>query len=229
MKQIGLAILLALGLAGCTPSPSPNSTATPTAARTTPAVSPSATAEPSATENFLIQADVGFGAINASSTKESLLETFGKENVKEETIYVGDGMELPGLAIYPDDPQKRVEVFWWEEDPTKVQLIRIQGDRSQWKTAEGVSLGTSLTELEQLNGKPFKLLGLGWDFGGGVTSWDGGKLEGLTLRVEQTSIDEVSEEEQSQILGDQEVASDNPVMRKVNPRVFQLTVGFPLK
>lgn len=233
MKQIGLAIVLALGVAGCTPSSTPNATATP--ATTVPVVaspqtseSPPATPRPTASDDFLIKPSESFGPINAASTKESLIETFGPENVKEETIYVGDGMEWPGMVVYPEDEEKRVEVFWWEEDPTKVQMIRIQGDKSQWKTAEGVSLGTSVTELEELNGKPFKLLGLGWDFGGGVTDWNGGKLEGLNLRVEQTANDVNTGEDEAQILGDQEVESNNSVMQKVNPRVFQITVNIPL-
>lgn len=232
MKNLGLALLLAYSLAGCTPTadpaPSATSPATPIPAATTTATATPGQSPASDTE-FVIKPEVGFGPIGVTSTKESLAKEFGADNVRQETIYVGDGMEWPGLAVYPDDPEKRVEVFWWEEDPTRVQLVRIQGESSLWKTAEGVSLGTTLSELESLNGKPFELLGLAWDFGGGVTNWNGGKLEGLTLRLDASPEASYTDEEASQILGDQQVSSDNLVMRKVNPAVFQITVSFPMQ
>lgn len=229
-----IALLALATLSGCpsTPAGSPTPTVqTPKPAATSPG--PVTTSTPQATlakaeaNDLTIVPGQGFGPITADSTEESLKQAFGAEQVKREKMYVGDGQEWEGVAIFPTQPDKRVEVFWFEEAPNRVQMIQIAGEKSQWKTAQGVSLGTTLQELQKLNGKPFKMLGLGWDFGGGVADWNGGALEGLTLRCDSTSV-ELSEEENASISGDKTVMSDLPAMQKANPKVSKITVSFPL-
>jgi hypothetical protein len=34
----------------------------------------------------------------------------------------------------------------------------------------------TLAEIEKINGKPFKLYGFEWDFGGRSSNWQGGEL-----------------------------------------------------
>lgn len=43
--------------------------------------------------------------------------------------------------------------------------------------------GTSLKELQRLNGKPFRLFGFSWDYGGLVESWQKGRLVGLESKI----------------------------------------------
>jgi hypothetical protein len=42
------------------------------------------------------------------------------------------------------------------------------GGACEWKAAHGITLGTSLVQLERLNRHPFTLAGFGWDYGGRV-------------------------------------------------------------
>lgn len=195
----------------------------------TPAGSPTAieSASPQAAADFVIVAGQSFGPINADATEESLKQQFGADKVKREKMYVGDGIEMDGAVVFPNEPEKRVEVFWFEEDPKRVQLVQIHGEKSEWKTAQGVTLGTTLQELEKLNGKPFAIMGLGWDFGGTVSDWKGGALDGLTLRCDATDV-QLSEAESATILGDQVVQSSLPAMQKANPKVSKITLAFPL-
>ena len=225
--RLTLAGLMLAALSGCPQASPPSPSPAPPAAPATPAASPSGSPVAQAGNDFLIVPEQRFGPITIDSSEATLKEQFGAEQVRREKMYVGDGQEWNGIAVYPDQPDKRVEVFWFEEDPKRVQMIQIHGEASQWKTAQGVSLGTTLVELEKLNGKPFELLGLGWDFGGGVTDWKGGALQGLTMRVDSTTV-ELTEAESSQVLGDQTVKSDNPAMRKANPSVSKITVNFSL-
>ena len=176
--------------------------------------------------DFLVIKNERVGPITKDSTEASLRKAFGTEHVKAEQLYVGDGQELPGLAIYPDDPERRIEVIWEEGSTSKIAFIQIQGDRSQWKTPEGVTLGTTLLELEKLNGRPFDLFGLAWDFGGTVTDWKGGALDGLMLRVADNSEREYSEEQANAIFGDQQISSSLPFLREVNPKVFKISISF---
>jgi hypothetical protein len=229
--RLTLAGLMLAALSGCpqasSPSPSPTPPVAPATRVATPPSTPSASPVAQAGNDFLIVPEQRFGPITVNSSEATLKEQFGAGQVRREKMYVGDGQEWNGIAVYPDQPDRRVEIFWFEENPRRVQMIQIHGESSLWKTAQGVSLGTTLVELEKLNGKPFELLGLGWDFGGGVTDWKGGALQGLTMRVDSTTV-ELTEAESSEVLGDQTVNSDNPAMRKANPSVSKITVNFSM-
>ena len=218
------ALLLGI-LTGCPAATKPSATPAATSAVTPSAPSPQATATVAQTDDeFLIVPDVQVGSITKDSTEASIRKTFGDAQVKSEKLYVGDGQEMPGLVVYPDDPEKRVEIIWQEENPSKIAFVQIQGERSKWKTKEGVSLGTSLAELEKLNGRPFDLFGLGWDFGGTVVDWKGGSLDALQVRVADAAENQLSEKETSTIYGDQTISSDAPALKKVNPTVFKIVV-----
>ena len=113
------------------------------------------------------------------------------------------------------------------------QSIRISGQKSIWKVGPGVTLGTTLKDLERLNRRPFVLAGFGWDYSGTVVSWEKGDLEkefttsGRVI-VRLKPIEEiykiVSSEEAESVMGDQDCRSDSKVMQKINPRVYAITI-----
>jgi hypothetical protein len=98
----------------------------------------------------------------------------------------------------------------------------------------GVSLGTSLSELESLNGRPFKLFGFSWDYAGTVSGWDGGRLDSLWrggpenkvlvwLRLSPDSAGYQSSHSH-EVAGDRVFSSSLPAMRALNPRVYALFI-----
>ncbi len=98
-------------------------------------------------------------------------------------------------------------------------------------------MGSTLKELERLNGKPFRMVIWGSDVGGGVVSFDGGALASfdgtLRLRLEPRTdakghdIPELSADEKAEVYdGERIVASSNPVLQKVNPRVHRDDLRF---
>jgi len=100
-----------------------------------------------------------------------------------------------------------------------------------------VTIGTTLRELERLNGKPFRMFGFWWDYGGEVSSWEGGELEReffheagsqLVVRLggREWSSALLTEEEAGAVSGEKEVPSDHPVMQKINPEVVVLLFSF---
>jgi hypothetical protein len=90
-----------------------------------------------------------------------------------------------------------------------------------------------LTELEKMNGKPFKLSGFDWDYGGNVLSWNGGKLESAlksksgkvsaTLQLVPPAGKNCPEE----LLGDREILSSKASMKKLNPAVGTVSILAP--
>lgn len=217
-------LLLALFLSGCPQTSTSN--AAP-ASNPIPSASPVASTAPAtpASGDFLIVPGQSFGPITAESTQASLEQQFGKDQVRAGDIPGAEGITQPGLTIFPDQPEKQVSVFLSESEPRRVTHIQIYGEKSQWKTAEGVTLGTTLEELEKLNGKPFELMGLGWDYGGHVTDWKGGALENLNLRLNSTA-PHMTEEEMAAISGDKTISSALPELRKAEPHVSEILVLF---
>lgn len=175
--------------------------------------------------DHLIVPNQRLGPITPYSSEQSLRAHFGAENVRREKIYVGEGQAWDGVAVFPDQPDQRVEVLWNPEDPNRVEMVQLLGSTSRWRTAEGVSLGTSLLELQQLNGRPFELFGLSWDFSGAVCDWKGGALEGLILSCDDTELP-LSEEESAAISGDRVLSSDLPLLQRANPKVSKIVVVF---
>lgn len=169
------------------------------------------------------------GAITAKSGMTDLIRIYGEKNVKAEDIQIGEGDTVPGAVIFPDKPEHRLELIW-KDAKTRIGIesVRFDGEKSRWRTSEGITLGTSLKELETLNGGAFTLAGFGWDYGGTVFSWgDHGKLYdrfqktgSLVLRLSPALEDESPEA--MQLAGDREFSSSHPAMQKVNPRVYQL-------
>ena len=84
------------------------------------------------------------------------------------------------------------------------------------------------------------MTGFGWDYSGTVLHSNGGRMvelgtaageeikdRTLLLRLEtETSLQKSPE--YNAVLGDANYFSDNPALRKLNPRVYEIIVNFPL-
>jgi len=177
------------------------------------------------------------GPVTRISTEQSLRNAFGRLAVKEK-IGVGEGMDAPGLVLYPTDPQRRLEITWNHEQPAHPAMIFIcRGEynhKCQWHTPHGVSIGTTLRELERLNGKAFEMVGWGSDVGGNLTSFQGGRLEkerlALTLvpMVDRDGnyLPRLTAREFSEVEGEKFLLSSHPVLQKLNPYVGALVLVF---
>jgi hypothetical protein len=141
---------------------------------------------------------------------------------------------LCSIGIVWKDPNKR----------DKPQEVRFLGIKSSWKTAEGITLGTTLKELEQINGRAFKLMGFGWDYQGTFMNSNQGKLTymdrgnsteessaggKMLIRMQpaQTSENTSKADSYNTVHGDRELSSDLPAMQKLNPIVNEMIVYFP--
>jgi hypothetical protein len=188
----------------------------------------------SAPDPWLIALPPRNGAITASTTRRELVKRYGAANVRDQDVGIGEGETEPGTALFPQDSQRLIEILW--RDPaTKLspKFLTIRGKASRWKTAHEISLGTSLKQLEQINGRPFVLSGFGWDYSGTVESWSNGvlakELEGngrVLLRLDSDQPN-VTKSELEHVEGDRSFPSSDPVMQKINPRVYEIVWAFP--
>ena len=172
------------------------------------------------------------GPFTAELTERRLIEIYGAANVRAGEVYVGEGFSEPGTVIFPESPADKVEVVWSDEKArAKPRFVRVKEPRSQWRTADGIGIGSDLKSIERINGRPFRLRGFGWDYSGGVSTWSGGKIEshestGCVLRPRLMPEGENWPPVWQQVVGSREFSSGHPAMQELNPRVRQLLLGF---
>jgi hypothetical protein len=184
---------------------------------------------------WTISVDGGSGAITATTTETDLKRMYGPENVKNGEIQIGEGEVESGTVVFPDDPLKRIEVLWADPEkrvPKSVYLGNIHGDKTLWRTTYGITLGTTLLELERINRKPFELAGFDWDYSGTVLSWNNGILEdvfgsgGSNKVFVRLSYSYPAPPEHRAVQGDRNFSSGHPAMQKINPHVYQMIFIF---
>lgn len=165
---------------------------------------------------------------------------FGADRISYDTIWGPEGMYSMGSYI-DQGTKDEVQIFWKDSlhrtgltsATTRATYNSDAGNyvfSSTWCSANGVHIGTTTDELEKMNGKPFIFSGFGWDYGGGIRDWQGGALEGKGIGIDLTESDAIGnipESEYTQILGDQDVRSDHPVVKKVQPKVYRISVFKP--
>ena len=168
-----LTLLLAcLSLAACRESgdaaPAGSSAApkasTATAARELPEAPPSAVETVPALESLLRPDD----------TLASAQARHGAAQVIAQELNGAEGETSPGWRLYPDDPERSIDV--WLNESGRPQALFVRGEKSIWVRADGVRLGMTSADLQVKNGRPFKFLGFEWDYGGAISDWRGGAL-----------------------------------------------------
>jgi hypothetical protein len=172
----------------------------------------------------------GNGPLTPEGSEIELRERYGPSAVDSARIELGEGETTPGAVLYPGDSLRRAEIVWKDTlSRRRPARVILRGTRSKWQVGRGISLGTSLQELERLNGRPFILAGFGWDYAGVVTDWKGGALDS-TLAGIKLYLDPGPAQQQSaaysQVLGDRDYSSDLPAMQQLNPKVGQIFVDF---
>lgn len=141
---------------------------------------------------------------------ESELKNVFRDKIKRSTGYYPEGMgEYQNTLLFPGT-KNEVEFVWQDDSITFSGLASINLSRqgTDWKTKEGITLGTKLKELEKLNQKPFTFYGFGWDYSG-MTDWDNGHLHDRKVFVNLGYPGETMPPEYEGLLGDQEMRSDS--------------------
>jgi hypothetical protein len=167
------------------------------------------------------------GPVTAASREVDLKLRYGAEAVR---IELGEGETTPGTVLFARDSLMRAEIVWHDTvSRSRPARFILRGSRSKWTVGPGISLGTSLQELERINGRPFTLAGFGWDYAGAISEWGGGALDSALAGVKlylypgQAQYESAS---YSQVLGDRDYSSSLPPMQRLNPRVTQIYVDF---
>jgi hypothetical protein len=172
------------------------------------------------------------GPFGRDASHADLVKAFGSKNVVYQDIDGVEGKKINASVLYPNDPKARLELIWRDEKARRRPTMIRAKDQSAWTSANGIRIGMALAEIEKMNGRPFKLSGFDWDYGGRVTDWRGGALGkaqrgGCFLGVEFVHPEDAPEANLTKVSGDSEFLSDNADMRAVEPYVAVVTISYP--
>jgi hypothetical protein len=217
MTRACAALLLPLVLAACVQRPQ-SSAADAIPARpaaTIPTPSP-ATPEAPATTATDLPVDATYalpGAFAPDTGIEQLERRFGKQNVRIGEVPGAEGERVDGVILFPDDASRRAYLYFEDaQRNTGLSLVRVFDEGSRWHLDNGIGLGTPLSKLVAMNGKPIRFLGLDWDYGGAISDWGGGRLDpgNDPMRRSMTLGARADIGDQLYPMGDGEFASDDP-------------------
>ena len=171
------------------------------------------------------------GPIAAATSAEALSRVFGEGAVAPSPYYIGEGFCVPGTVAFAGTPDE-LEIAWQDDAQTRVAAVRMSTPGGRWATRSGIRVGTTLEALQLLNDGPFTFSGFGWDYGGGLSSWEDGRLDaelsdgiGLRLDADNEAASGLGID-YAVIHGEQLVRSDHPVARRAGIRVTDITVTF---
>jgi hypothetical protein len=179
------------------------------------------------------------GAVTCASpvvpddSAKSLKLRYGEEAVIQDGLYTGVGdITYTGMVLLPRAPDWRIEVSFTDETMGRVAGLTLNdtAKTSHWNVA-GVTIGSTLAEVQKINGKPFLVSGFDSDYSGFVINWKGGMLErtlpgGCHLTV-QFGKNGLAPHDLAG--GDVKLSSDNAKLVKWGPVVRQIQVRFPNK
>lgn len=191
--------------------------------------------------DWLIVPGKRVGPITPAATRADIVRIFGSKNLQDDEIQTSDMANEVGTKVFWGQPDVALAIFWISDAPdARIRRVRVCPNqllpgKCRWHTAEGITLGTSLKELERINGHAFQVNGFDWGFGGLITSWSGGRLQkfasscgGLNVRLDPAPGD--ASDERARLLddveGDDEFASSHASMQALNPVVDFMSVSF---
>lgn len=167
------------------------------------------------------------GPLTVSTSEDALRALLGPEGVVRGEVPVGEGFCFPGTVLFPETADE-AEVTWQDSARSRPAAVRLEGEGSRWSTVEGIRVGMTLAELERANGGPLLFLGFGWDYGGRVADWLGGRLgspEGggrppLVVILDAPSLAGLPwDAPEMAVMGEDPVRSDDPVLATLQVRV----------
>lgn len=169
--------------------------------------------------------------------EDALVKRFGRENVVVDKLDNTQGETVSGTAVFPGDPARRLEIYWQDEANRRgLASIVVNGDsgwiiRTPGKARSTVGLKASIGDLEEANERPFLINGFGWDYGGYVADWKGGKLGymegGCTISVRFSPDPLAKETLLDKLSGGKRLNSSDQAMQAVKPFLSSITLDWP--
>lgn len=191
--------------------------------------------------DWLIVPGKRVGPITPAATRADIVRVFGSKNVADDEIQTSDMANEIGTKVFWSQPDVALAIFWTSDAAdARIRRVRVCPNQElpgkcRWHTAEGITLGINLKDLERLNGHAFQLNGFDWGFGGLITSWGGGRLEKFmascgTMNLRLDPAPGNASDQRARLLddleGDEDFPSSHGSMQALNPVVDFISISF---
>lgn len=162
--------------------------------------------------------DSSWGSVTRRTNFEDLQAIYGEANVKDERICGPECIDsLDVTQVYPGT-SKAFTVYWKEKQyHKKIAMIECNTEEAPYRTASDIGIGTSLQYLLELNGSKITFYGFGWDYGGTIVSYNGGKLENSKLHY---TLDISYDSTANSLMGDAAFNTDMPEVKKHIGKIY---------
>jgi hypothetical protein len=175
---------------------------------------------------------------SAGTSAAALSARFGAQNLTTAQVPWGgaEGDFREGSVLFDATPDARLEIHWRDtankRDPA---WVSVRGSNTRWRTPAGITLGTTLLTIEQLNGRPFRLIGFGSDVSGTVVNWSDGRLEAqsttdcrvrVRVRPDWEGVTAIMSGHVNGLKSEREYSSGHPAMQALNPAVYELFLQY---
>lgn len=159
------------------------------------------------------------------TSKEELMNTFGKENIKEGTSWYDEGTIEMKHSIVTNPKNKHIVKYLWEENnPKKLNSIEVgyfiynedyevQGIQKVLSNC-GFYTGMPINDLRKWNGADFNFSGFGWDYEGGVFVMPKSRLSTCSVTIKLGLKNQDYSEDYDELFGDHELSTSNELVKK---------------
>ena len=169
------------------------------------------------------------GVFARDSSHSKLAMAFQSRNVAFAQVDGPSGAKIMATVLFAKEPKRRLEV-WWSNQASRsdTHLIVVNG-ASTWSAPSQLRLGLTLAQLEQINGKSFKLTGFDKNNVATLTDWNSGNLSlvpggckvGISLRSRTASTAALGA-----LPANREFTSSDSAMRTVNSEVSEILIAY---
>jgi hypothetical protein len=175
-------------------------------------------------DDYLIT-DSSFGKINKATTFNELQTTFGKANLQDTINYGAEGMDsFVVTKVYANTPKEIVINWQLDKFHHAIGTVDCLQENSPYHTIDSLKIGSTLEKLLQVNGKKINFYGTQWDYGGMITSYNGGKFDKVNIFFRLDSHPDAS----NKIMGDHELNTDLPLVKANLKKLYVSNISLSL-
>lgn len=177
------------------------------------------------TGNHLISA-VAFDKVTKTTNFAGLQKLYGKNNVKDDIDPGPEGGDSIKVTIVYPGSAREFSVFWNEKQyHKKIGFVECYQSNSPYFTTDSLKIGSTLKKLLAVNGKRISFSGMGWDYGGSISSFGKGKLEKSPMQFQLAGKDGVSDK----LMGDIQLNTDMQLVKKNLDKLYisKISLVFP--